>query len=128
MIHTVRQRKMEYVDPHHKRTDFAADSFSSSANDTGRGIVFVGRGQHQSVVLREQGSTVVATVPEAECDFVLWKAQILEKSKWLTLDFEHNPLLSRILIHIDQLDAAQLDAAMRSLIGDRKLLYYRIHV
>src|SRR5262245_32464837 len=116
---------MEYVDPHHKRTDFVADAFSSSGDVAGRCIAFVGHGQHKSVVLRERASTVVAAVPEAACDFVLSKAQILERSNWLTLDFEENPLLRRILIHIDRLSADELDSAMRSLIGTRSLLYYR---
>jgi hypothetical protein len=119
---------MEYVDPHHKRTEFAADSFLSLADGAVRSIAFAGRGQHQSVVLREHGSTVVGIVPEAECEFVLWKAQILEKSKWLTLDFENNPLLRRILIHVDRLDLNELEAAMKSLIGTRALLFYRHYV
>jgi hypothetical protein len=116
---------MEYVDPHHKRTDFEAESFASDVDGPNRRIAFVGRGQHESVALVERGSTIVAIVPEAECEFVLWKAQILEKQKWLTLDFEDNPLLRRILVHIDRLDAESVDAALRSLIGSRSLLYYR---
>jgi hypothetical protein len=116
---------MEYVDPYHKRTGFVADSFSWSLEGGDRGIIFAGRGQHESVVLRERCSTVVTIVPEAGCEFVLRKVQILEQPKWLTLDFEHNPLLSRVLIHIDHLDANQLDTALRSLIGTRSLLFYR---
>ena len=65
-------------------------------------------------------------VPEAECEFVLWKVQILGKLKWLTLDFTESPLLRRILIHIDCLDADELDGALRMLIGERSLLYYRL--
>ena len=116
---------MKYVDPHHKRTDFEAESFASDSEGTNRRIAFVGRGQHKSVALVERGETIVAIVPEAECEFVLWKAQILEKQKWLTLDFENNPLLSRILVHIDLIDSDSVDAALRSLIGSRSLLYYR---
>ena len=116
---------MNYVDPHHKRTDFEATSFASVIDGADRRIAFVGRGQHESVSLVERGSTIVAIVPEAECEFVLWKAQILETQKWLTLDFEDNPLLRRILVHIDRLDSDSVDAALRSLIGFRSLLYYR---
>lgn len=115
---------MEYVDPHHKRTDFTADSFSLSGDHGSRRISFVGKGQHGSVVLFQRGTSVIAMVPEAENDFVLWKAQILP-DRWLTLDFEKNPLLSRILIHADRLDVDGLDAALRSLIGTRSVLYYR---
>jgi hypothetical protein len=118
---------MEYVDSYHKRTDFVAESFSSDADGSDRRIAFVGHGQHKSVVLLERGSSIVAIVPEAECDFLLWKAQILEKQRWLTLDFEDNPLLRRILVHIDRIDADALDAALKSLIGKRSLLYYRRH-
>ena len=118
---------MEYTDPYHKRTEFTADSFSSNTDGADRRIAFVGQGQHKSVVLRERGSTVVAVVPEAECEFVLWRAQILGKLRWLTLDFEENPRLRRIVIHIDRLDAHELDAALRLLIGARTLLYYPRH-
>ena len=127
LIYNVGQ-KMEYTDPHHKRTEFTAESFSSDVDGASRRIAFVGSGQHDSVVLLERGSTVVAIVPEEKGDFVLWKAQILEKSKWLALDFEDNPLLRRILVHIDRLDANRLDDALKSLIGSRSLLYYRRHV
>jgi hypothetical protein len=58
---------------------------------------------------------------------VLWKVQILEKLKWLTLDFEDNPVLRRIVIHIDDLDTNELTAALKSLIGTRSLLYHRLH-
>lgn len=116
-------KDMEYTDPYHKRTEFSADSFSCSGDGGSRTITFVGHGQH-AVVLREQDSTVVVVVPEAECHFVLWKAQILQKLKWLTLDFSGNPLLTRIVIHIDHLDAGELDAAMRALIASRSVLYY----
>jgi hypothetical protein len=116
---------MEYVDSHHKRTDFEAEFFASEVDGTNRRIAFVGRGRHVSVTLVERGATVVAIVPEAECEFVLRKAQILEKQSWLTLDFEDNPLLRRILVHIDRLDADRVDAALRSLIGSRAVLYYR---
>ena len=116
---------MEYVDPHHKRTEFEADSFASDTDGTKGRIAFVGRGHHKSVTLVERGSTIVAIVPEADGEFVLWKVQILEKQKWLTLDFEDNPSLRRILVHIDRLDADGVDAALRSLIGLHSLLYYR---
>lgn len=116
---------MEYVDPHHKRTDFTATSFSSDVDGALRRIAFVGSGQHASVVLLERDSTIVAVVPEAEYEFVLWKAQILKESKWLGLDFADNPQLRRILIHIDHLDADKLDDVLKSLIGSRSLLYYR---
>ena len=116
---------MEYLYPHHKRTDFTATSFSSDVDGARRRIAFVGSGQHASVVLLESDSTVVAGVPEAECEFVLWKVQILKKSKWLTLDLADNPQLRRILIHIDDLDTDKLDDALKSLIGSRSLLYYR---
>jgi hypothetical protein len=113
------------VDPHHKRTDFSAESFSCDVDVANRRIAFVGSGKHDSVVLLERGSTVVAIIPEAKGDFVVSKVQILEKSKWLTLDFEENSLLRRILVYIDRLDADELDAALRLIIGARALLYFR---
>jgi hypothetical protein len=116
---------MKYADPHHKRTDFEAESFASDSEGANHRIAFVGHGQHQSVELVERGEKIVAIIPETEYEFVLWKAQILEKQKWLTLDFENNPLLSRILVHIDLIDFDSVDAALRSLIGTRSLIYYR---
>ena len=116
---------MEYIDPHHKRSEFTAESFSSSVDNAVLRVVFTGHGQHQSVVLKEQGPNIVATVPEAECDFVLWKTQLMETPRWLTLDFEKNPLLSRIVIHIGDLNADDLDAALTALIGSRSLLYFK---
>lgn len=116
---------MEYVDPHHKRTEFTAESFSSELDGASPRIAFVGSGQHTSVVLLQRDSTVVAVVPETKCEFVLWKAQILVKLKWLILDFEDNSLLRRIVVHIDYLDAVTLEEALKSLIGTRSLLYIR---
>ena len=116
---------MEYGDPHHKRTEFEADSCALEADVANRRVAFVGHGQHKSVTLVERGSNIVAIVPEADDVFVLWKAQILEKLKWLTLDFEENLLLGRILIHIDRLDVDSVDAALRSLIGSRSLHFNR---
>jgi len=116
---------MEYIDPHHKRTDFNAESFSAGSDSASRRILFRGHGQHRSVVLLERGASIVATVPEAEGEFVLWKVQILEKPKWLTLDFEENPELRRILIHIDRLEINALDVALKALIGTHSLLYHR---
>ena len=112
---------MEYGDQHHKRTEFEADSFATESEGTNRLIAFVGHGQHKSVTLVERGSNIVAIVPEADAEFVLCKAQILEKPKWLTLDFEENHLLGRILIHIDRIDVDSIDTALRSLIGSRSL-------
>ena len=63
-----------------------------------------------------------------ESEIVLWKAQILEKSKWLTLDLKDNPLLRRIVVHIDHLNVDELDADLKALIGMHSLLYFRHHV
>ena len=115
---------MEYSDPHHKRTHFTADSFSSEVDGVTRRVVFAGRGLHSSALLAQRGSSVVAIVPEMKVELVLWKAQVLERQKWLTLDFEANPMLSRILIHIDQLDPKTLACALREMIGPRKLLFH----
>jgi hypothetical protein len=119
-------QKMKYVDQHHKRTDFTADSFSSDAIGRERSVSFIGSGQHQSIILSERGSTIVAIVPEAGCEFVVRKVQMFEKLKWLTLDFENNLLLHRILIHIDFLEADELDLVLKSLIAERPLPYYRV--
>jgi hypothetical protein len=119
-----RSAKMEYSDPHHKRTHFTADSFSSEVDGVERCVVFTGHGLHGSVLLAERGPSVAAIVPELKSELVLWKIQVLERQKWLTLDFEANPLLSRILIHIDQLDPKALASALREVIGPRKLLFH----
>lgn len=116
---------MEYVDPHHKRTEFTAESFSSEPEAASRRIVIAGHGQHQSVVLTERGPKIAATIRETSREFVLWKAQILGKLKWLTLDFDDNPELRRIVVHIDHLNANELAAALKSLIGARSLFYHR---
>lgn len=121
------RRTMDYVDPHHKRTDFTAESFSSSDNGAITSIAFVGHGRHESVVLQQRDTTLVATVPEAPNEFVLRKVQLLRKFRWLILDFEENQLLRRIVIYIDRLDAGALDTAVAALIGTRSLPYYNRH-
>jgi hypothetical protein len=116
---------MEYVDTQHKRAEFNAESFAFDSEGTNRRITFVGRGQGESVTLVERGSSLVALLSKAECELVLSKAQILEQQGWLTLDFEDNPVLRRLLIHIGRLNSNALDGALRSLIGVRSLLYFR---
>lgn len=115
---------MEYSDPHHKRTHFTAEAFSTTNDVEARRLSFEGHGLHKSVHLAERGASVVVTVPELEAELVLWKIQILERQKWLTLDFEANPLLSRILVHIDRVEPRALESAIREVVGSRKLLFH----
>jgi hypothetical protein len=115
---------MEYGDPHHKRTSFTATSYVLEAGAGGQRIVFTGHGLHASVVVRESGESIVAVVPEFKEEFALWKIQIMERQKWLTLDFRAYPTLTRILIHIDELDPTRLGEALREIVGNRKLLFH----
>ena len=116
---------MEYVDPHHKRTEFSADSFSFDSEGEDASMRFVGSGQHESITLRKRGTDVVAIVPEKESEFALTKVQILESLQWLTLDFRENPLLTRIVIQTNRLNLEHLDSAMRALIATRLPFYHR---
>jgi hypothetical protein len=116
---------MEYVDPYHKRTEFTADAYSSACDENGRRVVFSGRDHRVSVVLHERDTTIIASIPDTEHDIVLLKAHILGKLKWLILDFENNPVLLRIVVLIEGLDADELEADLKSLIGTRSVLYFR---
>jgi hypothetical protein len=118
---------MEYVDPHHKRTDFTATSYRKEDGAGGKRIVLSGHGLHASVVLRESGESIATIVPEFKEEFVLWKIQILERQKWLTLDFRAYPTLTRILVHIDELNRSSLEEDIRDLVGGRNLLFHCYH-
>jgi hypothetical protein len=119
---------MEYIDPHHKRTNFTATSFSEDTDSACRRLAFAGQGQHGEVILIERGSAIAAVVPETSIEFTIGKVQILDRLKWLTLDFEENTVLRRIVIHIDQLDADQLSASLKRMIGARPVIFNRYDV
>ena len=116
---------MDYVDPYHKRIEFSAVSFCSESEGTGQRMIFSSHDLRSSVTLTERGSQIAAKVSEEEGIFILWKVQIMERLHWLTLDFEENPILRRIVVHIEHLDVNELDAALRQMFGARTLQYIR---
>lgn len=116
---------MEYSDPHHKRLEFYADSFAAESEGALRRIIIVGHGQRKSLNLEERGSQIAAIIPEADAEFVLRNIQVIDKFKWLILDFEQNHLIGRILIHTERIHLAGFELALRSLIGSRPLGFHR---
>jgi hypothetical protein len=116
---------VDYTDPYHKRIEFGATSFSSEPEDTGERVTFLSHNPHNTVTVTERGPQVAVTVSEEDVSLVLWKVQIIERLHWLILDFENNPILSRIVVRIERLNVNQLEAALRRVFGERKLLYFR---
>jgi hypothetical protein len=121
-------KKMQYIDSHHKRVEFSAVSFRGECNEALRSLVFTGQNSQETVSVFARESSIAARISSEEEDFVLRKLQILDGNSWLTLDFERNPKLSRLVVSIAGIDFDDLDLALKELIGSRSVLYFRHHV
>ena len=115
---------MDYTDPHHKRIEFRAVSYRSETIGAVRRVMFFTNNPNGSVTLVERGPLIAAIVAKEDCDFILWKVQILDNLNWLILDIKDNPKLSRIVVVIEGLDATGLDVELKEMFAGRSLLYY----
>ena len=113
---------MDYVDPYHKRIELRAKSFTVLQNPTSSAIQFAC--SEVSVMLRRNGTRLVALISSEETEFPVWKLQLLNKLGWFVIDVRDSRL-SRMVVHVGALDPEALWACVPAVVKDCELLCHR---
>ncbi len=113
---------MKITDPIKRRVEFRA--LSMGMDTKANRMTLLGRDHTESVLLSASDTEVSAVTSLTQQKLTIEKIQILGRQAWLTLDFDRESEISRVVVDIAELDQLLLHSYLSALIGNAPILYF----